>query len=80
MEVDNKLERDKDLYTLAVMRYKEENPNIDVYSSFTDDWNISKNYNLKTTIIADAINNHVLIENTELYKENFVNDNKELKL
>ncbi len=79
MEVDNKLERDKDLYTLAVMRYKDEFPNIDVYSSFSDDWNLSKNYNLKTTIIADAIKNHVPIEKTELYIENFNDNNKDVK-
>ncbi len=80
MEADNKLNRDKDLYTIAVMRYKEEFPNIDIYNSFTDEWNISKNYNLKTVIIADAIKNHNYIEDTKLYKENFIEDSKELKL
>ena len=80
MEVDEKLNRDKDLYTLAVMRYKDEFPDIDVYNSFTDDWNLSKNYNLKVNIIADAIKNHIPIEDTKLYKENFIGNNKELKL
>ena len=80
MEVDNKIEKDKKLYTLAVMRYKEEFPNIDVYNSFTDEWNLSKNYNLKVVIIADAIKNHISIEDTKLYKENFPKNIKELKL
>ena len=43
MEIKDKLDRDKDLYTIAVMRYKDEFPEIDVYNSFTDEWNISKN-------------------------------------
>ena len=80
MEIKDKLDRDKDLYTIAVMRYKDEFPEIDVYNSFTDEWNISKNYNLKVAIIADAINSHTFIENTKLYKENFIENSKELKL
>ena len=68
---------DKDLYTLALLRYKDENPNIDIDNSFTLDWILSKDYKLKTTIIAKAIQKHTLIEDTELYQENFLNKNKQ---
>ena len=68
---------DKDLYTLALLRYKDENPNIDINNSFTTNWVLSKDYRLKTIIIAKAIKNHVLIEDTELYQEHFLNKNKQ---
>ncbi len=65
------IEKDKDLYTIAVLRYKEENPNLNFDDMFSMEWNLSKDYHLKTIIIAQAIQNHVLIEDTELYKNNF---------
>ena len=37
---------DKDLYTLAVLRYKEENPNLDLDNLFSSDWNLNKNYSI----------------------------------
>ena len=66
-----KLEADKQLYTIAVMRYKEENPNLG-NNLFSTEWNISKDYRLKTIIISEAIKNHILVEATDLYKENFI--------
>ena len=63
--------QDKDLYTLALLRYKEENPNIDFEKMFSIDWNLCKDYKLKTIIIAKAIQNHTLVEDTELYKNHF---------
>ena len=63
--------KDKDLYTIAVMRYKEENPDIKDDDLFLNDFNISSNYHLKVEIIAEAINNKLLIVDTELYKKNF---------
>ena len=63
--------QDKDLYTLALLRYKEENPNINPEEMFSIDWNLCKDYKLKTIIIAKAIQNHMLVENTEMYKKHF---------
>jgi hypothetical protein len=63
---------DKDIYTIALMRYKEENPNIDEDNMFTADWVLSKNYKLKTIIIAEAITNHTTVEQTETYKNEFI--------
>ena len=70
--------QDKDLYVIAVMRYKEENPNIKEEELFPLDWNISNNYHLKTEIIAEAIQNHTLVQNTELYQKKFNNRCKKL--
>lgn len=63
---------DKDIYTIALMRYKEENPNLDEDNMFTTDWVLSKNYKLKTIIIAEAIKNHTTVEETETYKKEFI--------
>lgn len=60
---------DKELYTLAVLRYKEENPNLNAYNLFSSDWNLCKDYSLKIKIIAEAIKKHIFVEETELYKE-----------
>jgi len=62
---------DKDLYVLAVMRYKEENPSIDSDLLFPLNWNLSDDYHLKIEIIADAIDKHILIHDTELYRNKF---------
>lgn len=62
---------DKELYTIAVLRYKDENPNLsdDV---FPIEWNLCKDYSLKTNIIAEAIQNKVLVEDTDTYKRVFI--------
>ena len=66
---------DKELYTIAVLRYKDENPNLsdDIFSI---EWNLCKDYSLKTNIIAEAIQNKVLVEDTETYKKVFVKKNR----
>ena len=63
--------QDKDLYTIAVMRYKEENPNIKGEDLFPMDFNISSNYHLKVEIIAEAMQKKILVVDTELYKNYF---------
>lgn len=65
---------DKDLYTLAVLRYKEENPNLDLDNLFSSDWNLNKNYKLKVEIIAEAIQNGITVEETDTYKQVFVKE------
>ena len=67
---------DKDLYTMAVIRYKKENPNVD--KDFSAEWNLSDNYRMKTIIIAEAIKNHMLVEDTPSYKKLFI-ENSEYK-
>ena len=52
--------QDKDLYVIAVMRYKEENPDLTEEELFPYDWNLNSNYHLKIEIIAEAIKNGVL--------------------
>lgn len=66
---------DKELYTIAVLRYKDENPNLSD-DMFSIEWNLCKDYPLKTNIIAEAIQNKVLVENTETYKKVFVKKNR----
>ena len=63
---------DKELYTIAVLRYKEENENLNVDNMFSVDWNLCKDYPLKVNIIAEAIQKHILVEETDLYKKVFV--------
>lgn len=63
--------QDKDLYTLALIRYQEEHPDIDYNDMFSVDWNLNKDYKLKTIIVAKAIKNHTLVEETELYQKHF---------
>ena len=66
--------KDKDLYTIAVMRYKDENSNIKDDDLFPVDFNLSSNYHLKVEIIAEAIQNEILVVDTELYKNIFKKD------
>lgn len=63
---------DKDLYTIAVLRYKEENPNLDLDNLFSSDWNLNKNYKLKIEIIAEAIQNGITVEETDTYQKVFI--------
>ena len=58
---------DKDLYTIALMRYADEFPD-DV---FPMDWNSCIDYNLKVRILAEAIQKHVKVNETNLYKNEF---------
>ena len=70
--------QDKDLYTIAVLRYKEANSGIKEEILFPFDWNSNSNYHLKVEIIAEAIQNQVLIKDTKLYNEKFSKKCKEL--
>ncbi len=63
---------DKELYTIAVLRYKEENPILNAYNLFSNIWNLCNDYSLKISIIAEAIQKHILVEETELYKKTFI--------
>ena len=62
---------DKELYTIAILRYKEEQPDLKLENMFSIDWNLSKNYKLKNIIIARAIQEHKKVEETEIYKKYF---------
>ena len=63
--------QDKDLYVIAVMRYKKMNPDLEYSELFPMNWDSSNNYHLKVEIIAEAIQNNVLVKDTKLYNENF---------
>lgn len=63
--------QDKELYVIAVMRYKETNSDLTDEELFPFDWNLSSNYHLKTEIIAEAIRSGVLIKETDLYRNSF---------
>ena len=69
---DKSLEEDKELYTIALMRYADEYPDIDIMESFPIDWNSCIDYNLKVRIIAEAIQKHIKVHETELYKNEFI--------
>ena len=71
--------QDKELYVIAVMRYKETNPNLTDEELFPLDWNLNNNYHLKIEIISEAIRNCVLIKETDLYKNSFAHRCKVLK-
>ena len=71
--------QDKELYVIAVMRYKEINPDLTDEELFPFDWNLNNNYHLKIEIIAEAIKNGVLIKETDLYKNSFAGRCKVLK-
>lgn len=71
--------QDKELYVIAVMRYKKTNPDLTDEELFPFDWNLNNNYHLKVEIIAEAIKNGVLIKETDLYKNSFAGRCKVLK-
>ena len=76
MQNNQRGEIDKTLYTIAVLRYKQAHPDIDTNQLFPLKWKLSNNYYLKNNIIAEAINNNILIEETKLFNEYFLNDYK----
>ena len=71
--------QDKEFYVIAVMRYKEVNPDLTDEELFPFDWNLSSNYHLKNEIIAEAIVKGVLVNETDLYKGSFTHRCKVLK-
>ncbi len=62
-------DKDKMLYVIAVMRYKEEHPMLNENNMFSPKWILCEDYQLKNKIIASAIKEHVLVEETDLYKQ-----------
>lgn len=69
---------DLNLYIMAELTYKKKYDNKD--NLFSIDWYSSKNYRLKTEIIAEAIKNNIEIENTNLYQTQFLEGIKIYKL
>ena len=65
-------EQDLNLYIIAELRYKKEHLNENDESIFPVDWYSNRNYKLKTEIIAEAIKNKTIIENTNLYHDKFI--------
>ena len=65
-------EQDLNLDVIAELRYKKEHLSENDESIFPVDWYSSKNYKLKTEIIAEAIKNKTTIENTNLYQNKFI--------
>ena len=57
-------EEDYELYILAELHYTDE------YSGeFPLNWYNSNNYKIKTEIITEALEKHIKIEDTDLYKQ-----------
>lgn len=65
---------DKELYILAVLKYKKQHLNLNDDSLFSKEWILNNNYHLKTIIIAEAIKNNMLIEETPTYKKTFLDN------
>ena len=60
---------DYQLYVLAEISYKKEHPEIKEEDLFPLDWYATNNYKLKSEIIAKALQNKILIEETEEYNK-----------
>ena len=61
-------ELDYKLYVIAELSYKKEHPELKEEQLFPVGWYSNNNYKLKSEIIAEAIKNKVLIENTKKYE------------
>lgn len=70
--MENKIDDDKRLYTLAVLKYKSEHPELKDYNMFSSEWNLNKDYKTKINILAYAIQNHITVEETLDYQEKFI--------
>ena len=66
---------DYDLYVLAEISYKKAFNLESEENLFPEGWYSSNNYKLKTEILAEAIDNNTLIEETPMYKEAVINKN-----
>ena len=62
-------ELDYDVYVLSEIAYKDKHNLESDESLFPENWYSSKNFKLKTEIIAEALDNDTTIEQTELYKQ-----------
>ena len=60
-------EDDYKLYVLAELCYKKEHKDINEEELFPNDWYSSKNYKLKTEIIAEALNSNKKVEEVDKY-------------
>ena len=76
--MQDNIDKDKELYVIAVLRYKEEHPELDDLNLFSIDWNLCKDYRLKNIIIATALKEHKRVEETELYQSEIVENAKQL--
>ena len=65
-------EKYEQIYTIATMRYQEENPGVSMEELYPVGWHTNDNYKLKVNIIAEALKKHVLVIDTELYNQSFV--------
>ena len=61
---------DFNLYVIAEMTYKKRHQ--EDANQFPMDWYSSKNYKLKTEIIAEALKNNIRVDETELYNNEFI--------
>ena len=59
---------DYKLYVLAELSYKKEHPELKEGQLFPIGWYSNNNYKLKNEIIAEAIKNKTIIENTPKYR------------
>ena len=57
------------LYVLAELTYEKENPNIEKDELYPQDWYSTSNYSQKIKMIEEALNNKILIKDTQLYQE-----------
>lgn len=60
------------IYILAEMSYIKQNPTLTKLELFPLGWYSIKDYFFKTRVLAEAINNKVLIKDTELFNENVI--------
>ena len=63
---------DYDLYVLSEIAYKDKHKLENEEDIFPDGWYSSTDYKLKVEIIAQAIENDLLIKETALYKESIL--------
>ena len=61
---------DLNLYVIAELQYKKIHG--DSEDIFPMEWYSTKDYKLKTEIIAEAIKKNISVEETELYQQNMV--------
>lgn len=63
---------DYDLYVMSEIAYKDKHKIESDDEIFPNNWYSSKNYKVKTEIIAEAIEKNILVEETELYKNSVI--------
>ena len=64
---------DYDLYVLAEINYQDNNKLQTDKILFPEGWYSMNNYKLKTEILAQALENNLLIKDTPIYKEALLN-------